>query len=145
MMFFGANLTEINNPRNSESKIINFIDRIKSNKNKLMIMTSRTTILRQALDKFESLNRSGYSDYSKYELNLQSYSKLDKAKILYNHIYHSGITLNQYDTFFKNKNYLKIINHKSYFPRLIEFITNGERISKIPSEEMENFIFNSLK
>lgn len=142
--FFGSNLSEIINPRNSESKILSFIERIQSSTNKFLVMTTRTTILKQAQYRFEKFNRSGLANLSKYELEIRSYSKLDKAKILYNHMFHSGMTAEQYDVFFKSQNYLKIINHKNYFPRLIEFITSANQLKSIPIEATEEFIFNSL-
>ncbi|HMF73068.1 MAG TPA: restriction endonuclease [Flavitalea sp.] len=142
--FFGANLSEIMNPRNSEGKIVGFIERIQASTNKFLVMTTRTTILKQAQFRFEKFNRSGLADLSKYELEIKSYSKLDKAKILYNHMFHSGMAAEQYDVFFKSQNYLKIINHKNYFPRLIEFITSVNQLKAIPVEETEDFIFKSL-
>lgn len=142
--FFGANLSEILNPRNTEGKIISFIERIQSSTNKFLVMTTRTTILKQAQYRFEKFNRSGLVDLSKYELEIKAYSKLDKAKILYNHMFHSGMASGQYDVFFKSQNYLKIINHKNYFPRLIEFITSTNQLKNVSIEGTEDFIFNSL-
>jgi Restriction endonuclease/ATPase family associated with various cellular activities (AAA) len=142
--FFGANLSEIMNPRNSENKIISFIERIQTSTNKFLVMTTRTTIMKQAQYRFEKFNRSGLANLSKYELEIKSYSKLDKARILYNHMFHSGMAAEQYDVFFKSQNYLKIINHKNYFPRLIEFITSANQLKNIPIQETEDFIFNSL-
>lgn len=142
--FFGANLSEIINPRNSEGKILSFIERIQSSKNKFLVMTTRTTILKQAQYRFEKFNRSGLANLSKYELEIKSYSKLDKARILYNHMFHSGMQADQYEIFFQSKNYLKIIDHKNYFPRLIEFITSTNHLKNIPVNETEEFIFNSL-
>ena len=142
--FFGANLSEIINPRNSEGKILSFIERIQSSKNTFLVMTTRTTILKQAQYRFEKFNRSGLANLSKYELEIKSYTKLDKAKILYNHMFHSGMQAEQNDIFFQSQNYLKIINHKNYFPRLIEFITSTNHLKNIPVHETEGFIFNSL-
>lgn len=142
--FFGANLSEIINPRNSEGKIVSFIERIQSSKNKFLVMTTRTTILKQAQYRFEKFTRSGLANLSKYELEIKSYTKLDKAKILYNHVFHSGIKAEQYDIFFQSQNYLKIINHSNYFPRLIEFITSANHLKNIPVNETEDFIFKSL-
>lgn len=142
--FFGANLSEIMNPRNSEGKICGIIERIQASTNKFLVMTTRTTILKQAQYRFEKFSRSGFSDLSKYELEIKSYSKLDKAKILYNHLYHSRMVAEQYDVFFESQNYLKIINHRNYFPRLIEFITSVTQLKNIATDQTEDFIFNSL-
>jgi DNA polymerase III delta prime subunit len=142
--FLGANLSEIMNPRNSEQKIVNFIERIQASPNKFFVLTTRTTILKQAQSRFENFSRSGLADLSKYELEIKAYSKLDKANILYNHLFHSGIAAEQYDIFLQPNNYLKIINHKNYFPRLIEFITSAPQLKSIPANETEEFIFDCL-
>ncbi|WP_158829335.1 restriction endonuclease [Mucilaginibacter lacusdianchii] len=142
--FLGSNLSEIMNPRNSEQKIVNFIERIQASPNKYFVLTTRTTILKQAQSRFENFNRSGLADLSKYELEIKAYSKLDKAKILYNHLFHSGIAAEQYDIFLQPRNYLRIINHKNYFPRLIEFITSAAQLQAIDASETEKFIFSCL-
>ncbi|QQL49906.1 nSTAND3 domain-containing NTPase [Mucilaginibacter ginkgonis] len=142
--FLGSNLSEIMNPRNSERKIVNFIERIQASPNKYFVLTTRTTILKQAQSRYENFNRSGLADLSKYELEIKAYSKLDKAKILYNHLFHSGIAAEQYDIFLQPRNYLRIINHKNYFPRLIEFVTSAAQLQAIKASETEEFIFSCL-
>lgn len=143
--FFGHNLSEILNPRNSESKIVGFIERIKDTPNKMLVMTTRTTILNQAEARFERFHRAKFGEMSKYELCIEAYSQLDKAKILYYHLYHSGLPAAQYDIFFKSKNYLKIIDHRNYFPRLIEHITTKENLQPIKTEKVEDQIFYWLE
>src|SRR5699024_9603419 len=69
----------------------------------------------------------------------------DKARILYNHIYHNINKDELNEVFFENKNYLKIINHKNYFPRLVEFITNPQNFDKEYHKSFYDFIFSSLQ
>ncbi|HTK19202.1 MAG TPA: restriction endonuclease [Mucilaginibacter sp.] len=142
--FLGANLTEIVNPRNSENKLVGFIERIQASENKLLIMTTRTTILRQAQHHYEKFNHMGLADISQYRLEIGYYSRLDKAKILYNHLFHSGMAGDQYDLFFQSETYLKIIQHKNYFPRLVEFITSVNQLKNVTVEQTDEFIFSSL-
>ena len=142
--FFGANLSELLHPRNPESKVVGFIERIMASPNKFLVMTTRTTILNQALHRFDKFNRSKLVDLSKYELHIAAYSKLDRAKILYNHLFHSDMSTEQYDIFFQSRNYLKIIDHKNYFPRLVEFITSANQLRQIQVSETEKFIFDCL-
>ncbi|SJN52657.1 Uncharacterized protein y4cD [Sphingobacterium faecium PCAi_F2.5] len=142
--FLGANINEILNPKNTENKILNFIRQIESSKNKFLILTSRTTILNQANDNYEHFAREKFDKRSKYELKLNHYTKLDKAKIIYNHLYFNNIPKDFKDNFFINKNYLKIINHKNYFPRLIEFITNHHNFDVDYYNTVDEFIFKNL-
>ncbi|MGA6121642.1 restriction endonuclease [Sphingobacterium anhuiense] len=142
--FLGANINEILNPKNTENKILNFIRHIESSKNKFLILTSRTTILNQANDNYEHFAREKFDKRSKYELKLNHYTKLDKAKIIYNHLYFNNIPEDFKNNFFINKNYLKIIEHKNYFPRLIEFITNHNNFDIEYYNTVDEFIFKNL-
>lgn len=65
--FLGANHLEIMNLKSSESAIVRFIERVQSAKNKYMILTTRTTILKDARENYEKLNRSNI-ELSKREL-----------------------------------------------------------------------------
>ncbi|PPK99317.1 restriction endonuclease [Parapedobacter indicus] len=142
--FLGANINEILNPKNTESKIINFIEQIESSKNKFLILTSRTTILNQAKDNYEHFARQKFDRRSKYELRLNEYSLLNKAKIVYNHLYFNDISKQFKSSFFENKNYLKIVEHKNYFPRLIEFITSQHNYDPDYYKSVDEFIFKNL-
>ena len=47
-------------------------------------------------------------------IDVNEITKLDRARILYNLMYHNGVTRKSYDSIIKNKNYNSIINHKSF-------------------------------
>ncbi|WOK06565.1 restriction endonuclease [Imperialibacter roseus] len=141
--FLGSNIYEILNPKNSESAIIGFIERIKTLKNKFLILTTRTTILNQAEHNFEKLRQSKLGRISQYEVELKQYSKLDKARILYNHLYHSDLPTEYHDLFWQDRNYIKIIEHRNYSPRLIEFITSSRHLPKTKTDYI-NHIFQNL-
>ncbi|MFR9543391.1 MAG: restriction endonuclease [Rikenellaceae bacterium] len=87
--FLGSNYLDIVHGNKSRS-IVNFVDRIKESKNKFLILTTRSTILNQAKASDEKIGRSNISS-NKCEIVIENYSDLDKAKILYNHLYHSDI------------------------------------------------------
>ncbi len=61
-------------------------------------------------------------------MKIEDYSDLDKAKILYNHLYFSGLTQRHKEVIFQNQFYWKIIKHRNYNPRLIEFFTDIDRV-----------------
>ncbi len=120
--FLGSNfLLALDN--NQDSSIINFIRRVNKDSTKRFILTTRSNILNQGKflsERFlqNNLNRN------EYEIRIQSLKKMDKAKILYNHIYFSDLPETFIDEIYKNKRYVDIINHKNFNPRLIEFITD---------------------
>src|SRR5690606_37541709 len=142
--FLGSNLLELYQPVNTENKIVDFIEKFSLSKNKYLIFTSRTTLLNQANHQYEGLRRSGASVVSNYELKISDYTLFEKANILYNHLYH-GVKSEIYaESFYSNQNYLKIIKHKNYYPRLIEFITTEQKFKISGYSNVEDFIFDSL-
>lgn len=141
--FLGSNYLEIINPKTTESKFINFLERIKKSKNKLLILTTRTTIFKNALSKYEKLNRSKI-DIARKEIYLGEYTDLEKARILYNHLYHSNLDDAYIKQVFKDKNYWKIIRHRNYNPRLIEFFTNKINFPHISANKYFDFILDNL-
>lgn len=142
--FLGSNIYDILNAKNPESALVGFIERIKSSKNKFLILTTRTTILNQAEHFFEKFRQSKFSAFAKYQIELTQYTNLDKAKILYNHLYHNSVKSEYLDEVRKDKAYLKIINHPNYSPRLIEFITNLKNYDPSIGGGYLHFVFNNL-
>ena len=138
--FLGSNILQLHN---SENSLVRFINRIKNLPNKYLIITSRTTILNQAIRQYEKLSRIKNKELKEFEIRLESYSKIEKAKILYNHIFFCKINDSHKQELFKDKNYLKIIEHRNFNPRLIEYITTS---TSIPSDSSDylNFITKSL-
>jgi DNA polymerase III delta prime subunit len=143
--FLGSNIIEINNPRNTESSIVSFIERLQHLKNKYLILTTRTTILNQAIRDFEKFKRNRLGTISKYEIQLENYDPFAKAQILYNHLYQANVSESFYDVFVQDKNYVKIIDHKNYSPRLIEFITQMRNFKNSSASNLKDFIFDNLE
>jgi len=141
--FLGANYLELINPQNNDSAIVNFISRISKSDNKLMILTSRTSVLNRAMQLSGKFQISKL-DINKYEITIKEYNKLDKAKILYNHLLFSGLDAKYRDRIITDKNYLKIITHQNFNPRIIEFITEPQNIKKIEQEKYLGFVLNNL-
>ena len=115
------------------SHIVNFIKRIKKDKNKRFILTSRTTILNQGKilnDEFHNNN----IQRNEYEISFDSFSELDKAKILYNHIWHSSLSEDFIDQLYYKKRYKEIIQHRNFNPRIIKFITDSSRLNQCSVE-----------
>jgi adenylate kinase family enzyme len=141
--FLGSNYLELMGSKNDDSNLINFIKRAKEDPTKRLILTSRTTILNQAENKLSKLKNS-VIDLSKHEVKVEDYSKFDKALILYNHLYFNDIADDFYTKITEDKNYFKIINHKNFNPRIIEFITDPNRLKTIDINDYLKFILKNL-
>ncbi|WP_409319955.1 restriction endonuclease [Pseudomonas putida] len=142
--FLGRNYLEALATHES-SQIVNFIKRIyRDRKTKKFILTSRSTILNQGRilnDMFEHNN----VDRNEMEIRLESLSSLDRAQILYNHIWHSGLSPAHIETFYANDRYHNVINHPNFNPRLIQFITDAQRLTSIPAAAYWPYINGLLR
>lgn len=132
--------------KNEAKRINQFIDKIIKSKNKKLIFTTREYILKEAEEKEDEFNLKWLIEDNKMLININDYWLLIKWKILYNHIYFSNLEKCFTEQIFKDKNYLKIIQHKNYSPRLIEQFTKKEIINNdnILSEGYIDFILSSL-
>lgn len=126
------------------SQIAQFIKRIAANKNKRFVLTSRSTILNQGkylIDSFDHVN----TKKNEYELLIESLTEMDKANILYNHIWHSSLDNKYVNELYKDKRYREIIKHRNFNPRLISYITDPTRLDACPPDKYWDFILQSLK
>lgn len=140
--FLGSNYFEaITNKK--DSHIIKFIGRIKNDSTKLLVLTSRTNILNSGV-----LHSSIFSNKDiqkdEYLLTIKSLTQIDRAKILYNHIWFSELTEEFVDEIYENRRYIEIIKHQNYNPRLVEFITDVSRIGTSNSDDYWGYIEETL-
>lgn len=142
--FLGANYNEIVNAHKTETQLTRFVEQVRNTPNKFIILTTRTVILNQAIQKYEKIGRSSLSS-NQFELKLNDYTKYEKALILYNHIYSRGLSTDYFEKILEDKFYNRIISHKNYIPRLIEFITDINQIKNIKPENYKDFILLNLK
>lgn len=135
--FLGSIELDLYSSRNADSAIVSFIERVRTDKNKRLILTSRTVIVNQAKGLSDKIQNSNI-DISNYEVIVENYTDWNKARILYNHIYISNLEDEQKKIFFQNDFHWKVIKHKFYNPRLIQDIT------KVDSEYSEKFVLDIL-
>lgn len=141
--FLGEVYYEIISGSQRESDISNFVDRVKNESNKFIILSTRTVILEQARAKSEKIKRSRIES-GKFEIILDSYTNLEKGRILYNHLFFQNLNRIFFDAVIEDKFYMWIINHKNYNPRIIEFITEKDRIKQFSKFEFKEFIKKNL-
>jgi len=123
--FLGTITRDLLSEKNEDAKIISFVERVRNDKSKRLILTCRTAILNKAKELSEIIETSKIR-IAEYEVTIEAYDEMDKARILYNHIYQSTLPQQYKEAFLKDKFYWKIIKHRNYNPRLIEFLTDGD-------------------
>ena len=125
------------------SHVTQFIRRVAHNKNKRFILTSRSTILNQGKLLNDSFDHDNVQK-NEYELRISSLTELDKAQILYNHIWHSGLSNDYIEQIYIDRRYRKVIEHRNFNPRLISYITDSTRLVEYSADEYWEYIVNSL-
>lgn len=121
------------------SHIMQFIRRISHDRNKRFVLTSRTTILNQGkalIDVFVQNN----IDRNELEVRIESLKEIDKARILYNHLWHSNLGIDYIDELYVEKRYRAVISHRNFNPRLIRFITSADSVSAHPPSKYWSYI-----
>lgn len=106
-------------------------------------MTTREHILANAFLGSERLRRSIISD-RRCLLTLADYSRVERAKILYNHIYFSDMPREHRDALLDNNFYETILDHPNYNPRLIEWLSTFRRFKNIAASEFRDFVAGLL-
>jgi hypothetical protein len=140
--FLGSNIYDaINNKK--DSHIVKFINRIRKDNSKKFILTSRTNILNKAYNLSHIFQNLKIRE-NEFLLTIENLTNIDKAKILYNHIYHSKLPKEFIDVIYKDKRYNDIIKHRNFNPRIIEFITDSSLIGDIKSENYWSYILQRL-
>ena len=128
---------------NQDSHVITFIKRVEKDPKKRFILTSRSTVLNQG-KRLSELFYIKNIDRNEYELSITLLSRLDKAKILYNHLWFSELTEDYIEELYKDNRYHLIINHKNFNPRLISFITDKHKLKNIAPDQYWEYIESTL-
>lgn len=141
--FLGSNFFEALEGR-EDSLAIKFIERIKRDKSKRFILTTRTNILNLG-DKYGSKIDTHNVRKNEYLMEVRGLVPIDRARILYNHMWHSGLEDSHIDTFYLDERYLEVIRHDGFNPRIIEFICDPERAGFPDAARYWDFILSSLE
>lgn len=139
--FLGENFLKYDVIEGRSYDLVQFINRVMSNKNKILIMTTREYILQQAKEKYAKLNTNEFN-VLKYTIDLNTYTKRIKSLILYNHLYYSNVTIDHIKNLIETKAFKKIINHTNYSPRIIEQMT--VKLSNVEPENYSSLFLESL-
>jgi len=137
-----THLYQIDN--NADNKTVNFMRRIIKDPKKRFVLTSRTNILNQG-KKLSDLFDINQIQRNEFEISITSLSALDKARILYNHISFSDLPEGFIDKFYQDYNYLKVIRHRNFNPRLIQFITDYNRFESIDENHYWTELFDIIQ
>ena len=128
-----------------DHELLSLIKHVDLYKNKVLILNSRVTILNEALNTFEGLERYfGLEKITLRKINMNEVSTVEKAKIFYATLKRNKVSNDYYDSVRKNKNYLTVVEHKNFNPRVIEYVTFQKRLKIVSSDKYYEFIMENL-
>jgi energy-coupling factor transporter ATP-binding protein EcfA2 len=137
--FLGSTFLQDRLAKNEDKRLTSFMRRCADGRTNLLVLTTREHILRQAASWYEELDRAGLP-LRRFLLELDSYSQFDRARIFYNHVWHSGqLEQSARHALLTDRAYLRIINHSNYNPRLIEHVT-GLAFHRLESKEQTDYV-----
>ncbi|QYH35109.1 restriction endonuclease [Salinibacterium sp. M195] len=123
--------------KNEDSRLAGFIDRVQGMKSKRLVLTTREYILRDAARTYSKL--SSVSTRGKYILELTDYSRNDKARILYNHLWQATIDRSELMKL-ADGGWRRVVDHPNYSPRLIEYGVRLGSQSEAPGAWIDQFV-----
>jgi hypothetical protein len=129
--------------KNEDQRIIDFIHAIRRTPIAKLILTTREYVLQQAYREYEKLNREGFAD-QKCIVDLSKYTRMNRARILFNHIYFSALPSHYRGAILANRAYLRIIDHRNYSPRIVQLMTEYARLRNVTVSDYVPFFIKSL-
>jgi hypothetical protein len=103
--------------------LASFIRHVRRSETSRLVLATREYVLQKAKIEIEELQWQRL-EADKYALTLARYSRLDRARIFYNHVYFSPeVDEIAIADLLAERAYLQVIEHPAYSPRLIEWMT----------------------
>lgn len=131
-------------PGASDRALLNFIATVRATPDARLVLTTREHVYAQALGRSERLRHAGLNEL-RVVLSMPSYNAMQRARILYNHLYFSDLPDAYRDELLRGEFYLKIVKHEKFNPRLIEWLSSYRRLKHVPVERYRNFIEDLLR
>jgi hypothetical protein len=128
----------------NDRALLNFIAMVRARPTARLVLTTREHVYAQALDRSERLRQAGLDDL-RVLLTMPSYNQMQRARILYNHLYFSDLPDAYRDELLRNEFYLRIVKHEKFNPRLIEWLSSHRRLRTVPVERYRTFVENLLR
>jgi hypothetical protein len=105
--------------KNEDARIVRFMDRVAKDPTKRMVMTTRSQILRQTALIREPIARGNF-ELRECVVELTDYGVVERAQILYNHLYFSQLSRQVLRDYVTSKRYWQVVDHPNFSPRVIE-------------------------
>ncbi|MGQ3170534.1 MAG: restriction endonuclease [Methylophilus sp.] len=116
--------------KNEEHRFIQLLKTVRNSENLRFLLTTREYILSDAKRQHAVFEKAGPL-LEQFTLSLGHYTLINKARILFNHLYFSDLPKSRLKAIVNSKIYTKIIQHENYNPRTIENICQNEKFKDL--------------
>ena len=126
-------------------ELLDLISYISGRPNKVLILNSRVTIYKEAQERQRGWGESlEYGDYQVLTVDMNEVSLDEKTKIFDNHLIVSGLSETCLERIRQETDYVQIIQHRNYNPRIIEFVCTPSRCRNLLPEQFLEFVWKNL-
>ncbi len=129
--------------RNQDKAVVDFMEMVQSAPDSRFLLTTREHILTSAIQLSERLEGSTLVR-DRIVLKLDHYNFGDRARMVYNHLYFSLLPNAYKEEILKGDFFLRIIRHKHFNPRLIEWLASLQRLDGTPAAAYQAFVQSLL-
>ncbi|MET9423904.1 ATP-binding protein [Streptomyces sp. NPDC006540] len=116
--FLGQSSLEEKLHKNEDARLLSLIGRVRRDPRKRFICTTRGYIWKQALQRYERLDRANL-DPILFQVDLEGFTREEKAQILHNHVFWSEWPQIAKEEFSYPESYRPILRHRDFNPRAI--------------------------
>lgn len=126
--------------KNEDQRLVELMEEVAANPNWRFILTTREYLLNTAKSRYEAFAHPSIA-FRMCVINLSDYTRPVRAKILYNHIYFSDLPREYKLALLEEHSYEKILAHRNYNPRVIEYMTQWRHASETaPTLYLREFV-----
>lgn len=117
-----------------DSELAKFIARVRSSPNKRFILTTRTHLFEEARRISERL-ADAKLNITRYALDVGKYTRQIRARIFYNHLIVHDTSPSYIRALWDAGAITSIVNHRNYNPRVIDAMTDSQRLEAISPDD----------
>ncbi len=128
---------------NADSRLVRFMNRIRRDPTKRLVLTTREYILADARRNHEMLDRTAF-DLWTCVVPLSDYTPELRARLVYNHVYFSDLPTTSKRAFADIGASLAIVEHPNFNPRLLDAALQQASQRGAPSDEIVDLVKRSF-
>lgn len=125
--------------KNEDHSLMTLFDKVSQSPQLRLILTTREYILEDAKRVHGAFDARA-SEILQYTLSLDDYTKVHRAKMLFNHLYFSDLPDSRLRKLLETRTYREIVAHKYFNPRVVESICRHANSRAMSDEEYVSFV-----